>query len=89
MTPADTCRAKGWTVGTYLRGSETAGAWTGTDIIHITAIGEDGILARTVAHNGKPIQGRENTWSLDYRDWQVVAPADLPPGVLPMQAARA
>lgn len=67
MTPADTCRANGWTVGTRLVGDEGYGP----TVIEITAIGEERILARQVSHDGKPDVTYEGTWVLDRREWTV------------------
>lgn len=69
MTPADTCRANGWTVGTRLVGDEGYGP----TVIEITAIGEERILARAISHGGKPYrrQPDETTWLLDHREWTV------------------
>jgi hypothetical protein len=66
-SPADVCRARGWSVGTQLVGDEGAGP----TVIQITAIGERCILARTLSHNGRRATYRdEGLWSLDCRDWQ-------------------
>lgn len=66
---ADKCRRKGWVVGTRLVGTESAGKYVHTDTIEITAIGVEGILARTVTDKG---YGREQGWSLQWRDWEAV-----------------
>lgn len=61
MSDAEKCRARGWTVGTFLEGDEGYGP----EVIQITAIGEEKILA-------KRVDGYEGLWSLDYRDWKAV-----------------
>lgn len=69
---ADKCRTNGWAVGTRLVGDEGYGP----TVIEITAIGEESILAKTISHNGdpsKPFGNSETLWSLEYRDWKVVA----------------
>lgn len=73
MTPADTCRANGWAVGTLLAGDEGYGE----TVIRITAIGESELLAIPVSHKGKPPSWttRENQWTLALRDWRVVTEA--------------
>ena len=68
MSPADTCHANGWTVGTRLVGDEGYGP----TVIRITAIGVESVLAVTESHNGEP-RDYESSWTFKYRDWQVVA----------------
>ena len=64
--PADACRRNGWGPGTRLVGDEGYGP----TVIEITAVGERMILAKTISHDGKPQPGRENSWTLDCRDWR-------------------
>jgi hypothetical protein len=61
---AEICRRNGWGPGTYLEADRL--------VIRITAVGEEDILARTVWHEGIPIAGVEQQWSLEYRAWQEV-----------------
>ncbi len=74
MTDAETCRSRGWGVGTRLIGSEAG--WNGgpdtSNVIVITAIGDRSILARCVEHNGAPHPCREQNWTLALRDWKEV-----------------
>lgn len=70
---ADKCRRKGWAVGTRLKGVESGANYSRTDVIEITAIGVEGILARTVTNKG---YGREQGWSLQWRDWEAVPRED-------------
>lgn len=57
---ADYARRRGWGPGTRLVGDEGYGPTT----IEITALGRREILA--VAEG----RGKENSWTLRYRDWQ-------------------
>ncbi len=70
MTPAETCRANGWTVGTVLEGTEV---WPDgsihTDRIIITAIGEECILVRRLKERGRSSEGQ---WTLKCREWRRV-----------------
>lgn len=59
---ADVCRAHGWGVGTRLVGDEGHGA----DVITVTAIGRDEILA--IADGSE----YEDNWTLSCRDWSEV-----------------
>jgi hypothetical protein len=69
MTPADSCRENGWTVGTVLEGDEGYGPTR----IEITAIGEEKLLAKCISHDGKPTPTHgEASWVLDCRDWKPV-----------------
>jgi len=70
---ADLCRERGWTVGTVLEGTESAGDWSHTDRIVITAIGLRGILAQHLPHDGQDEPADEQSWTLEYRDWHEVA----------------
>lgn len=74
LTEAAVCQANGWGPGTYLAGDEGYGV----TIIKITAVGEDGLLARMVAHDGKPRAGRENSWVLWCREWREVPESEVP-----------
>lgn len=66
LSSADLCRANGWEPGTLLAGDEGYGQ----TVIKITSIGERGILARVISHNGEAIQGTENSWALHNRTWR-------------------
>jgi hypothetical protein len=66
------CRERGWTAGTRLIGD----AGDGLTVIEITAIGELGILAKTITHAGEPeMKLIESAWRLEFRDWRTVADA--------------
>lgn len=65
---ADAARRRGWLPGTLLEGDEGYGP----SVIRITALGESEILARCIRHNGKPVNQRENNWTLSCRDWKQV-----------------
>lgn len=69
-TDAELVRLKGWGVGTWLVGDEGYGP----TVIKITAVGEDSILARQVTHNGAPVNEREGSWTLRFRDWTETEP---------------
>lgn len=64
---AEKCRRNGWVAGTRLVGDEGYGP----TVIEITAVGEEGILAKQISHNGKPLEEREGCWTLSERDWKV------------------
>lgn len=67
---AEKCRHNGWKAGTLLIGNEGYG----NDIIRITAVGEERILARHVAKlygSGRHFD-YESTWCLDGRDWAAI-----------------
>lgn len=66
MTPAQVCQAKGWAVGTRIKGDEGYGE----TVIQITAIGEKSVLARQITHKGQEQTGSESTWTLAHRDWE-------------------
>lgn len=72
MNSADKCRANGWGPGTLLVGDEGYGP----TVIRVTAVGEKEILARIISHNGDPDGGCECNWTLEYRDWKRVTPAE-------------
>ena len=62
------CRMNGWGPGTRLVGDEGAGP----EVIELTAVGRECVLAVSVARNGKPVRNySEGTWSLSCRDWRV------------------
>lgn len=63
---ADICRARGWTAGTLLVGDEGYGP----EVIRITAVGEQIVLARTVSRNGKGVKSNEDSWCFACRDWK-------------------
>lgn len=69
MTDAQRCRRNGWGPGTLLAGDEGYGV----TVIRITAVGEDGIMARAIEHDGKPIECSEGGWTLFCRRWRKVA----------------
>jgi hypothetical protein len=75
MSDAGKCRANGWGVGDVLEGFEFGRG----DRIRLTAIGEDNILARTVASKVRggewaAAEGYETLWTLDCREWKKVGP---------------
>lgn len=73
MTAAETCRKHGWSKGTRLEGTEGDDkGWSSTNVIEITAVGEEEILAKCISHNGKPHPCGERNWSLGHRDWKKV-----------------
>lgn len=66
--PATVAREHGWKRGTLLVGDEGYGP----DIIQITALGEESLLAKAVSRRGEPVaehNQRESSWTLEYRDW--------------------
>jgi len=73
LTDAAICRVKRWKPGTILEGTEyyVNGAST-TTRIRITAIGENGILARAIEEDGRRYDGYENLWTLRCREWKKV-----------------
>lgn len=77
MNDAETCRQNGWVRGQYLRGDEGHGP----EIIQITAVGDEMILARLVHSKGKTIAESERTWTLSYRVWEPVYKVDTPTGL--------
>jgi hypothetical protein len=69
------CRANGWGVGDILEGEE----YGRIAQIRITAIGEEGVLAReiaggTVGFGWNPVHRPESSWSLAHREWTKVDP---------------
>lgn len=66
---AEQCRQNGWGPGTRLVGDEGYGP----TVIEITAVGESGILAKSISHNGEPGDEHEARWTLSCREWQEVA----------------
>lgn len=70
MTDADLCRKNGWGPGTRLVGNEGYG----DTVIEITAVGERGILAKRISHDGEPSRSElETSWTLQCRDWSEVS----------------
>ena len=65
---ADKCRKNGWGPGTILVGDEGYGP----TVIKITAVGEDGVLAREISHNGIEGDSHEGHWTLQCRKWRKV-----------------
>jgi hypothetical protein len=64
---AEVCRANKWKAGTRLVGDEGSGP----TVIEITAVGESGLLAKAISHNGKKQDPpREGSWTLSNRDWK-------------------
>jgi hypothetical protein len=66
-------------VGTILEGKEElAGRWWGESRIVLTAIGEEGVLAREIARRSssrrewREVAGRESFWMLLERDWRAI-----------------
>lgn len=63
---ADVCRANGWGPGTRLIGCE----YRNIDVIEITAIGRNDILAVHVMHDGVAVDDdRFENWTLSCREW--------------------
>lgn len=71
---ADFCRENGYGPGTRLVGDEGYGP----TVIEITAVGEWGVLAKCVEHDGEPPRHGvwENKWTLAHRDWREVGVSD-------------
>ena len=63
-TERETCELNGWGVGTRLAGDEGHGR----EVIRITAIGEESILARQEDGVGR----WEMMWTLRHREWSEV-----------------
>ena len=76
-TSAGYCRRMGWGPGTHIVGDEGYGPTT----ITITAVGQEGILAKADGRD-------EKTWTLKYRDWQLVEPAPTEHAAAIAEAAR-
>lgn len=68
LPSAEICRRNGWKAGTRLVGDEGYGP----TVIEITAVGMEDILAKMISHGGEPVDGVENKWGLDHRDWKEV-----------------
>jgi len=69
VSDADMCRQNGWKAGTQLVGDEGYGP----TVIELTAVGERGILAKGISHNGKVEEyPYEMSWTLSCRDWKRV-----------------
>lgn len=66
VTDADKCRRNGWTVGDRLIGVDGQG----TDVIEITAIGRENVLAVPISGPAADARRSESLWSLRYRDWR-------------------
>ncbi len=64
---AEICRANGWGSGTRLIGTEGEGEdWERTDLMEITAVGEELLLARAVYGDNTG----EGIWTLKMREWR-------------------
>lgn len=74
FSDAEICRQNGWGVGTQLEGVESNGRGLSiANVIQITAIGEEAVLAKCLSHNGEPCcYSREISWTLTLRDWKEV-----------------
>jgi len=70
MTETQRLLALNGKVGTKLKG--VCQIENTVDVIEITAIGKETILARCVEKNGKPFNGHEAAWTLSMRDWKVL-----------------
>lgn len=58
------CREMGWPAGTVIR---DAG---GTEVVRLTAVGEEAVLAKQVSYRGTRIEnGPEFLFDLHCRDW--------------------
>ena len=69
MSNAAKCRKNKWTIGTYLYGNEGFGP----EVIKITAIGEEAILARQITNrHGEKINTFEGHWDLFRRKWRKI-----------------
>lgn len=66
---ADFCRRMGFEVGSHLIGDEGYGP----TVIRLTAIGERSILAIEVPNGEGGGSFYESTWTLEMRDWRLVA----------------
>jgi hypothetical protein len=66
------CAKKRWSVGSMLEGSEFNGNRTVVDRIEILYIGNDMVVAKRVAIDGKEVDGRERSWDLTFRNWKRV-----------------
>ena len=62
LSSADLCRLNGWRRGTLLVGDEGRGP----EVIRITAVGDESILAMQVM----PPDGWEADWDLRCRNWR-------------------
>lgn len=76
MTAAETCRQNRWKPGDILRGTESGSGWSHTHCIQITAVGLEGILARSVGQEETEWR-MESNWVLHCREWRKVATAPL------------
>lgn len=67
--PAVVAREHGWKVGTKLIAVDNHGP----EIIQITALGEDQLLAKSISRNGVAVTDNDSecSWHLDMRDWKV------------------
>lgn len=69
MTDVELLRALGGKVGSKLIGDEGHGP----EVIQITAVGEEKLLAKVVRNaKGKPIERYEGVWTLAFRDWALL-----------------
>jgi hypothetical protein len=64
--PAIICREHGWEPGTRIVGDEGHGP----QVIEITALGEEQIIAKTISGPHGPYR-EHGSWTLGCRDWQV------------------
>lgn len=75
---AKLCREMGWDKGTLLIGRESGDGWWNEDVIGITAVGMDGVLAISIGHrNSKNPEwdakaSYESAWTLMCRDWKKI-----------------
>jgi len=77
MTTADLCRARDWTVGSVLVGTEKYNDDSEhEDWVVITAIGDETVLARSLQHDGVKQVGREATWDFSLREWRKATPEE-------------
>ena len=76
-TSASYCRRMGWGPGAHIVGDEGYGPTA----ITITAVGQEGILAKADGRD-------ENTWTLEHRDWQLAEPAPTDHTAAIAEAAR-
>ena len=65
-SPVEFLQNNGWGVGTLLAGKQGGVV----DVVEITAIGKQHILAQCVICNGEKIEDpREGLWTFQWRDW--------------------
>lgn len=66
LSEAEICRINGWSAGTRLVGDEGRGP----EMIEITGVGRNSVLASRVDARGE--LGYEREWTLKHREWRKV-----------------